>query len=153
PTSKFDPLVKPVTITKTLETFTLAAGKFAFFLTSPYNYNATEGETSITPVWRDAIWHAVVLADWAYDGSTVAARLAYTQAGLAIAPLRLLTPGGSSYQNEGDVYEPNWETSFWGSNYDRLLKLKRQFDPDGLLDCWHCVGWKGTKTSIASCYL
>ncbi|KAH7335070.1 FAD-binding domain-containing protein [Rhizoctonia solani] len=153
PASKFEPLVKPLTVTKTLETFALAAGKFAFFLTSPYNYNSTVGETSITPAWRDAIWHAVVLADWAYDGSSTAARLAYTQAGLAIAPLRLLTPDGSSYQNEGDVYEPNWETSFWGSNYNRLWELKQKFDPDGLLDCWHCVGWKGKNTPIASCYL
>ncbi|CAE6541699.1 unnamed protein product [Rhizoctonia solani] len=153
PASKFEPLVKPLTVTQTLETFTLAAGKFAFFLTSPYNYNYTKGETSITPVWRDAIWHAVVLADWAYDGSAIAAKLAYTQAGLAIAPLRLLTPGGSSYQNEGDVYEPNWEASFWGSNYDRLHELKQKFDPDALLDCWHCVGWKGKNTPIASCYL
>ncbi|CAE6433177.1 unnamed protein product [Rhizoctonia solani] len=138
PASRFEPLLKPITVTKTLETFALAAGKFAFFLTSPYNYNATEGETSITPVWRDAMWHAVVLADWAYDGSAIAAKLAYTQTGLAIAPLRLLTPGGSSYQNEGDVYEPNWEASFWGPNYNRLAEIKRKYDPDSLLDCWHC---------------
>ncbi|EUC62674.1 isoamyl alcohol oxidase, putative [Rhizoctonia solani AG-3 Rhs1AP] len=151
PVDKFAPLIKPLTVAKTLETFTLAAGKFAFFLTSPFNYNSTE-ETSIAPVWRDAIWHAVVLADWAYDASSIAAKLAYTQVELAIAPLRLLTPGGSSYQNEGDVYEPNWETSFWGSNYDRLRELKQKFDPDSLLDCWHCVGWKGKNTPIASCY-
>ncbi|CAE6450605.1 unnamed protein product [Rhizoctonia solani] len=153
PVSKFEPLVKPLTVTQTLETFALSAGKFAFFLTSPFNYKATEGDTSITPAWRDAIWHAVVLADWAYDGSAVAAKLAYTQASLAIGPLRLLTPGGSAYQNEGDVYEPNWESSFWGSNYNKLSSLKQKYDPDGLLDCWHCVGWKGRNTPIASCYL
>ena len=30
-----------------------------------------------------------------------------------------------SYQNEGDVYEPDYEQSYWGPNYDRLLDVKQ----------------------------
>lgn len=36
------------------------------------------------------------------------------------------------------MYEPDWESAFWGENYSRLLEIKRKYDPDQLLDCWHC---------------
>ena len=41
-------------------------------------------------------------------------------------------------QNEADVYEPNHEVSFWGTNYERLLSIKNEVDPDHLFDCWQC---------------
>ncbi|KAG8679500.1 hypothetical protein FRC08_016946 [Ceratobasidium sp. 394] len=68
-------------------------------------------------------------------------------------PLRALTPQGGAYLNEADVYEPNASSSFWGSdNYAKLWAVKQKYDPKGLLDCYHCVGWKGKNTPIASCY-
>ena len=45
-----------------------------------------------------------------------------------------------SYWNEADFDEPNWQTSFWGPNYPRLLEIKQGYDPDGLFTCHHCVG-------------
>ena len=30
------------------------------------------------------------------------------------------------YWNEADYYEPNWQTSFWGPNYPKLLAIKRR---------------------------
>ncbi len=37
-------------------------------------------------------------------------------------------------------YEPNWQHTFWGANYERLLKIKREVDPDDVFWCTPCVG-------------
>jgi len=49
-------------------------------------------------------------------------------------------PDAGSYANEADYFEPNWQQSFWGEHYGRLLQIKRRVDPDGLFQCHHCVG-------------
>lgn len=64
-------------------------------------------------------------------------------------PLRKLSPDTGSYLNEvyspyyllGDIlneiqafpYEPDWQQSFWGSNYERLVEINRRVDPDDIL--------------------
>lgn len=50
------------------------------------------------------------------------------------------TPGSGSYVNETDYFEPNWQQSFWGTNYEKLLAIKRKYDPNNLFTCHHCVG-------------
>lgn len=50
------------------------------------------------------------------------------------------TPGSGSYVNETDYFEPSWQRSFWGTNYEELLRIKRKYDPDNLFTCHHCVG-------------
>lgn len=57
-----------------------------------------------------------------------------------IGLLRDLSPEGGAYANEADVNEPNWQESFWGHNYPRLLQLKKKFDPRGLFYVHHGVG-------------
>ncbi|CAE6433155.1 unnamed protein product, partial [Rhizoctonia solani] len=139
-----------------LETITRSSGAASFYFATPFSYdvkNTQQGESSATPAWRDAVWHALVDVEWPWDGSVSEAKATYEKASYAMDPLRKLTPGGGAYQNEADVYEPDFTQSFWGSNYAKLLQVKNKYDPDGLLDCWHCVGWKGKKTPIASCYL
>lgn len=55
-------------------------------------------------------------------------------------PLRKVTPAGGAYGNEADIAEPDWQNSFWGKNYPRLLKIKKQVDPTGLFYVHHGVG-------------
>ncbi|CAE6541703.1 unnamed protein product [Rhizoctonia solani] len=127
-----------------------------FMMTTPFNYqipNFEQGKTSVTPAWRGAVWHAIASAGWGWDAGADEAKQAYIKASSAINPLRAITPSSGAYQNEADVYEPNSSDSFWGTNYPALKTIKRKYDPNGLLDCWHCVGWKGKSTPIASCYL
>lgn len=33
---------------------------------------------------------------------------------------------------QGDLNEPNWQTAYWGSNYPRLLQLRKKWDPNGV---------------------
>lgn len=58
----------------------------------------------------------------------------------AMAAIRAATPDSGSYLNEADYFEPNWQRSFWGQNYDRLLDIKRKYDPDNLFRVHHGVG-------------
>jgi hypothetical protein len=110
-------------------------------MTTPFSYqvpNNEQGNTSVTPAWRGAVWHAVASVSWGYDAGPDAAKQAYVKVNSAMNPLRALTPNSGAYQNEADVYEPNTSQSFWGSNYPALYNIKQKYDPDGLLDCWHC---------------
>ena len=54
--------------------------------------------------------------------------------------LRQLAPQAGSYVWETDFFEKNWQDSFWGGNYARLLAIKRKYDPDGLFFLHHGVG-------------
>jgi hypothetical protein len=45
-----------------------------------------------------------------------------------------------SYVSESNFFEANWQQSFWGSNYARLLAVKSHYDPDGLFFVHHGVG-------------
>ena len=47
--------------------------------------------------------------------------------------LRDATPNSASYVNEGDVNEPNWQSTYWGGHYEMLWRLKRILDPTGVL--------------------
>ncbi|XP_033727135.1 FAD-linked oxidoreductase easE-like [Pecten maximus] len=48
--------------------------------------------------------------------------------------------GYGSYRNEGSADSPSWKDDFWGSNYNRLLAIKRVYDPDNVFSCVDCVG-------------
>lgn len=50
-----------------------------------------------------------------------------------------LNPNSGTYGNEADY---NWQNSLWGSNYERLLQIKHDYDPENLFNCHHCVGSK-----------
>lgn len=109
-------------------------------------------ETSINP----AVFRAAALAIIAATGSGSrevpghepdaakgeAARSAVTE---AMNTIRSATPGAGAYVNEADYFEPDWQKSFWGDNYARLLDIKRKYDPDGLFWCHHCVGSEETS--------
>jgi hypothetical protein len=64
----------------------------------------------------------------------------------AMKIIRDATPGAGSYVNETDYFEPNWQREFWGDNYEKLLAIKRKFDPDGMFSCHHCVGSEDLPT-------
>jgi FAD/FMN-containing dehydrogenase len=58
----------------------------------------------------------------------------------AMRLIRDLAPGAGTYLNECDYFEPDWQSSFWGSNYPRLLDIKRRYDPMNIFRVHHGVG-------------
>ncbi|KAI0712970.1 FAD-binding domain-containing protein [Cerioporus squamosus] len=130
------------------DTLSESFGSLYIVAGTPWLYNETAGATAVTPAWRDAIWHFSIRAPlFQYNDTLAGAGLGHIQR------FRDLTPGSGAYFNEGDVYEPDHETSYWGDNYAKLLAVKRKYDPHGLLDCWQCVGWKGKSDDLYKCYV
>ena len=41
------------------------------------------------------------------------------------------------------VYQTDWQHTFWGENYERLLEIKQRIDPDDVFWCHPCVGNEG----------
>ncbi|KAG9076360.1 hypothetical protein FS749_011882 [Ceratobasidium sp. UAMH 11750] len=153
PETLFTPENSSALLNATLQTLELSGGRAGFYMTTPYSYPAEPNATSVTPAWRGAVWHVIHSIVWDWDASADMAKKGYESVHNVMEPLRALTPGGGAYMNEADLYEPDASSSFWGSNYPRLLAVKQKYDPTGLLDCYNCVGWKGKTTPIASCYL
>jgi FAD/FMN-containing dehydrogenase len=54
--------------------------------------------------------------------------------------LKKVAPNAGSYLSESNFFEENWQRSFWGSNYSKLLQIKNKYDPDGLFYVHHGVG-------------
>ncbi|KAJ7641178.1 FAD-binding domain-containing protein [Roridomyces roridus] len=116
-------------------------------------YHGNNHDTSVSPAWYDSLWHLAVADTWNYDADTKDLTEIYSNLSTAIDPFRKLAPNSGAYLNEADVYEPDWQQSFWGENYPRLLSIKNKYDPDHLLDCWQCVGWLGPKDDRYKCYI
>ena len=54
--------------------------------------------------------------------------------------LEALTPSGGCYLNEGSFRQPDWQSVFYGSNYDALRAIKKKYDPTDLLYGTTAVG-------------
>jgi FAD/FMN-containing dehydrogenase len=102
-------------------------------------------KTSALPAWRDALWHVIHVGEW-YEPLTPSVLEQTTDVFLEILePLKKLSPGGGAYLNEAHYGEPDWEATFFGENYGRLLQIKNRYDPTHMFDCWKCVGWRGEQ--------
>jgi FAD/FMN-containing dehydrogenase len=68
------------------------------------------------------------------------ARRNATAIGRAIGVLRDLVPDAGSYVSEAGFTDPDWRRRSFGGNYERLLEVKRKYDPEGLFTTHHGVG-------------
>ena len=75
-----------------------------------------------------------------HEPDFAAARKDATACEKAMQALHRAAPGAGSYVSESDFFLENWQRAFWGSNYPRLLAVKKHHDPDGLFTVHHGVG-------------
>ncbi|KAI1481059.1 FAD-binding domain-containing protein [Daldinia eschscholtzii] len=99
------------------------------------------GENAVNPAFRRAIMHAD-LYDFARlrGASPDAFKAAHERLAGAMDKWRAASPGAGAYVNECDLEEPDWQQAFFGSNYERLLGIKRRRDPWGVFYAPGTVG-------------
>jgi hypothetical protein len=137
-----DQLVNAVLTAMQLSYTNKAGGSAQLYSTGPWNH-PDNSKTGVNPEWRNALWHIVMGAGWISSVPSVVRAQIQNTVSASVQPFKALTPGGGAYVNEGDWMEENWQQTFFGDNYDRLLDVKKRYDPTGLFSCWKCVGWTG----------
>ncbi|KAI1079344.1 FAD-binding domain-containing protein [Whalleya microplaca] len=130
----------------------LGTGSGQIYATGPANTNDEENTTGVNPAWRGSLWEVIHGGIWTSTDSSETRTQIQKTVGEAIKGFKALTPGGGTYLNEGDYTEEDWEQAFFGSKYDSLLRIKQQYDPTGLFNCWKCVGFTGETDPFYSCY-
>jgi hypothetical protein len=99
---------------------------------------------SVNPAFRNEA--AMLIAIDPVAASSTPAQLAVGSKHLTdvvLGPIRDVTQGGGAYANEADIAEPDWQQAFWGSNYPRLLTVKKKWDPTNLFYVHHGIGSEG----------
>jgi hypothetical protein len=56
------------------------------------------------------------------------------------------TPPGHSYQNFPDPTLKDWRRAYYGANYDRLVRVKRKYDPTGFFRYPQAIGFRRPRT-------
>jgi FAD/FMN-containing dehydrogenase len=106
----------------------------------------TNPDNAVNPAWRNSVYHIItgVSIDPKSSVATInAARSAFTNG--AMQKWRDVTPGSGAYVNEADRLEPNWQQSFWGDKYERLLSIKKELDPRDTFWANRAVGSEGWR--------
>ncbi|KAK4161375.1 hypothetical protein QBC43DRAFT_243812 [Cladorrhinum sp. PSN259] len=107
-----------------------------------YNMNPAQRnapDSGANTHWRDAQWFAIMGAGWAPDVNETQLEH-YNRLITDDWNGRLREFGKGGYLNEGDVMEPNFGEAFFGKNYARLLKIKREIDPNDVFWAPTAVG-------------
>lgn len=98
----------------------------------------TNGQTidsALNPAWRKTVLHIAFGRGWPNNATLAEQDLIRTKLTEVEVPILKALEGGDNmgaYLNEADAYEPNFQFSFWGSNYARLYAIKQKIDPEGL---------------------
>lgn len=98
------------------------------------------GSDSANPLWRKTLLHVATSIQFPVLNPAAKKAAADAITNTHVPALRKLAPNMGAYLNEADINEPNFQQSFWGSNYARLLQIKRQVDPGDVFWCHPCVG-------------
>ncbi|KAI5307691.1 hypothetical protein KEM55_007663 [Ascosphaera atra] len=90
---------------------------------------------------RDMLMHAISSISWnaTASNSEIYSKMTYFRDEI-LGEWRKVTPGGGAYMSEAQILEPNFQQSFFGSNYKRLYQLKQKYDPQGVLYAPTAVG-------------
>jgi len=84
-------------------------------------------DSAVNPALRNAVMHATGF-DTASYGPAMADeqwKSAHARHDSFTQKWRDASPGSGAYMNEADVEEPDFQYSFYGRDYDRLLKIKK----------------------------
>jgi hypothetical protein len=108
------------------------------------------GNNAVNPAFRNGLMHADSYNTLMVRGASPQRfKDAYARHNSYMDKIRTVTPTGGAYINEADVTEPNWQQSFFGDNYPRLLKIKKETDPWGVFWAPSTVGSEAWEVRTA----
>ncbi|KAH7397515.1 hypothetical protein BKA64DRAFT_600285 [Cadophora sp. MPI-SDFR-AT-0126] len=84
---------------------------------------------AVNPAWRNAVMHASLMTVQPVGLTAQQAEEEEAEIQRYMQLWRDAMPESGAYMNEGDPSEPNWQQSFYGDHYGRLLEIKRARDP------------------------
>lgn len=101
---------------------------------SPFGGDDFE-KNAILPAWRAGggpVALAIFTTPWSFIPEEWSRMLEYQKlmTDTIMPAIEAITPGSGAYMNEADFLQPNFQTVFFGSKYDRLLDIKKRYDPD-----------------------
>ncbi|KAI1282804.1 FAD binding domain protein [Xylaria sp. FL0933] len=102
---------------------------------------ARVSDNAVLPAWRKTAIQLILSASW--DWSVPRTEMERREGVIAsdlIPRLIAITPGSGSYLNEANMNQVDWQDAFFGSNYQRLLNIKKKYDPNSLLYAAQAVG-------------
>lgn len=134
------------------------------------------GSNALLPAWRSAYAHvgtsyscdfpeqrpslltlfSVIPYSWQALNKTAEFEIKDYLRESAMPALESLAPDAGGYINEGDPTEERWQEVFYGANYEKLLRIKNQWDPNGVFwnkngvgsDMWEPVGPWGRENGV-----
>ncbi|KAG2339377.1 FAD-binding domain-containing protein [Suillus weaverae] len=107
-------------------------------------------ETGANPGLYEAAWHVVYAMPWTVDANETTSNMIVEAIHGATDPLTALGIA-SSYQNEGDVFEMNWQQVFFGYKYANLSSIKQKYDPGNFFTTYKGVA-SVTNLKAYQCY-
>lgn len=102
--------------------------------------NVVAGSNAVLPQWRDSLF-ITNFGRYVTNGlSSSGLSSEQTLVNSWQTIFREMTPEGGVYGNEATFDDANWKADYYGANYDRLLSIKRAYDPKGLFWANTAVG-------------
>lgn len=97
---------------------------------------------AVLPAWRDAAIHMQMTLPWDNTPSAWPKMIAdqFRLTNELVPQVEAVTPGSGTYMNEGDFRTADWQDKWFGKNYNQLLSIKKQWDPNFLFYGLKTVG-------------
>ncbi|KAK3996644.1 FAD binding domain-containing protein [Cladorrhinum sp. PSN332] len=98
-------------------------------------------DNAVNPAWRDVLMFAIMFVNWnVTDPAPYVEQLSRNLTYEWNPRWKTLTPGSGTYMSESDYIEPDWQESFHGDKYARLLEIKEKWDPEHVFYATNAVG-------------
>ena len=100
----------------------------------------TPESNAIIPAWRESLFHMTFGIGFPVTDSPQELAKGESLLDEWNVLMRDVTPGGGTYMNEGTYTNPFWKEDYFGGTYDRLLGLKKKYDPQHVFWSYVSVG-------------
>lgn len=109
---------------------------------SPDSVRPPHPLNAVHPAWREAIAYCNPQTHEPYDWENLQTntKLRHELVNDIFPALEAVTPGAGVLNEIDPTYKGDWKETFYGANYDRLLKIKHEYDPNNVMYGLFAVG-------------